>query len=83
LAIEVISSFVKIVNGELFLPATDKKREIDETELTDLPMVEKVLENLGINLDSSQLSQLDVAQATFATLAKSYGLLEDIDKQDK
>lgn len=78
-----LDRYQKIVTGQLFLPATDKKREIDETELRDLPMVERVLENLGINLDSGQTSELDVAQATFATLAKSYGLLEEIDREGK
>ena len=78
---EGLVKYLKIMNPETFIGASDKKKEIDDTELTLVPKAEVVIFNIGEQFDSGLLSSKNVADGSFESLAKSFGYLEELNKE--
>jgi hypothetical protein len=78
---EILTHYLKIKCGDLFLDEASKEREIAETETRMLPMFVKALENLGKKLDSGETIGKEISKGTLESMLKSLNLLEFLNDQ--
>ncbi len=77
----ILSDYLKIKGGELFLDKRKMKEEITRIEGRDIPMVERALEKLGMKLDSGEILGREISKGTLESMLSSLGLVETLKEQ--
>jgi hypothetical protein len=77
----VLTHYLKVKCGDLFLDERQKQKEVTETETRVLPMVEQALENLGRKLDTGESIGTDISKGTLESMLRSLDLIESLKDQ--
>jgi hypothetical protein len=73
---DVLAQYLKVKKGELFVDGDQKEKEIAETEMRVIPMVEIALENLGEKLDAGVVLDTNISKGTLESMLWSLDLIK-------